>query len=919
MIIEKLNIKAFGKVKNLEINLEKGFNIIYGENEKGKSTIQNFIRVMLYGMTLNKKNLKDNDRKRFTPWSKEKPSGEIFIKNNEEEILIKREFGSTKREDVSLIIDNITGKEIKIDKISPGKDLMGISVNGFLKTLFISQLALGIYKDKDDEIIHKLSNLENLNHDDVSYQTAVKILEEYKKTWISQRKGGKLNDLREKLDSLNSEYIEAINLNKENIEDNIKLNETKNKKELIIKDLKALELYKKHIKKLKLKKEYKDIIKYLKKTKELKNVRGKVQEQLGDNNEKLNEEFLQKLCNEYYYYNELKIINDKLKEKYNFLLVEETELKFKLNEYQCFSTLDDDVDVKVKSLIEKRELLKKAFIQYEEIEKQTQEIQDELNKIKIKKDGFKSILSIRDKANDGLLIYEEKLRELKYFLSSNIIDYNVLDKEELINNKVKLYKIITILTLVLLIASGVATFIMSSMKPIITGIVTALLFWYSTLKGNKLSLEKNIINIEKNKQNKLNQINKEIEEIEQDLNEFASSVNAKDFKNMFLKIKEYDDLEINENNLKIKLENKILIGNNEEIKNNLIKNEKFIEFILKHTQSNDESDFLEKSNRYKVLANNYSNLKKELNEKEEVLNSQEVELNEKIKSIKYKLESLNKNHVALENIENEINDLWEKLKIKNSIEKELYQVENSYKLLLKDRDLEDIKNEIKEIAEIDFDENFENEEEIEQSYKVKNNELVQIEKQLKDIENLINNRFLGKRNAWEIMQDIIEIKEEILKGEEEVEILEIALENLKLSFKEVQKNFGPKLNKRVREIFKEITDEAYHDVKVGDDYGMMVRDNQSHELIDVQSLSNGCEDQLYFSLRIGLIDMLFNKNEIVPIILDESFVQYDNKRLEKVLNFLYDYSKHKQIILFTCQKREIDITNKFNNINVICL
>ncbi|WP_147590050.1 ATP-binding protein, partial [Clostridium polynesiense] len=46
MIIEKIRIKSFGKLKNKDLNLKPGINIIYGENEKGKSTIQGFIKVM---------------------------------------------------------------------------------------------------------------------------------------------------------------------------------------------------------------------------------------------------------------------------------------------------------------------------------------------------------------------------------------------------------------------------------------------------------------------------------------------------------------------------------------------------------------------------------------------------------------------------------------------------------------------------------------------------------------------------------------------------------------------------------------------------------------------------------------------------------------------------------------------------------
>ena len=73
MIINKLNIISFGGLKDKVIELNDNINLIYGENEKGKSTIQNFIRIWLYGMNSKRtKDIKSNDRLRFMPLSGEK-------------------------------------------------------------------------------------------------------------------------------------------------------------------------------------------------------------------------------------------------------------------------------------------------------------------------------------------------------------------------------------------------------------------------------------------------------------------------------------------------------------------------------------------------------------------------------------------------------------------------------------------------------------------------------------------------------------------------------------------------------------------------------------------------------------------------------------------------------------------------------
>ena len=50
MKILEVLLVHFGKFQNKRIRLEDGINIIYGENESGKSTIHTFIRGMLFGM-----------------------------------------------------------------------------------------------------------------------------------------------------------------------------------------------------------------------------------------------------------------------------------------------------------------------------------------------------------------------------------------------------------------------------------------------------------------------------------------------------------------------------------------------------------------------------------------------------------------------------------------------------------------------------------------------------------------------------------------------------------------------------------------------------------------------------------------------------------------------------------------------------
>ena len=50
MILNKLLLKSFGKFQNREIVLKEGINVVYGENESGKSTMHTFLRAMFFGL-----------------------------------------------------------------------------------------------------------------------------------------------------------------------------------------------------------------------------------------------------------------------------------------------------------------------------------------------------------------------------------------------------------------------------------------------------------------------------------------------------------------------------------------------------------------------------------------------------------------------------------------------------------------------------------------------------------------------------------------------------------------------------------------------------------------------------------------------------------------------------------------------------
>ncbi len=68
MQINEAKIFNFGKLQNCSFQFAPGINVIYGENEAGKSTLLAFLKGMLFGMEKGRGKASDNPYRRYEPW-----------------------------------------------------------------------------------------------------------------------------------------------------------------------------------------------------------------------------------------------------------------------------------------------------------------------------------------------------------------------------------------------------------------------------------------------------------------------------------------------------------------------------------------------------------------------------------------------------------------------------------------------------------------------------------------------------------------------------------------------------------------------------------------------------------------------------------------------------------------------------------
>lgn len=127
-----------------------------------------------------------------------------------------------------------------------------------------------------------------------------------------------------------------------------------------------------------------------------------------------------------------------------------------------------------------------------------------------------------------------------------------------------------------------------------------------------------------------------------------------------------------------------------------------------------------------------------------------------------------------------------------------------------------------------------------------------------------------------------------------------ALEALQDSFAELRGSYGSALEKRAGRIFSRLTRGAYGSVLITKAFDMSVEENGRFGSREAEYLSSGAADQAYLSLRLALSSMIFETSGALPIFLDDSLAQYDDRRAEAAAGFLKEYSADGQVIMFTC-------------------
>ena len=158
---------------------------------------------------------------------------------------------------------------------------------------------------------------------------------------------------------------------------------------------------------------------------------------------------------------------------------------------------------------------------------------------------------------------------------------------------------------------------------------------------------------------------------------------------------------------------------------------------------------------------------------------------------------------------------------------------------------------------------------------------------------------LGQSDA--LTRELAQVNARIEKLESYYAATVLAMETLEEATTELQRRFAPQISGRAQALFAQLTGGRYDRLQLTQDFCLQAGAVGENTLADSKFRSDGTVDQLYLALRLAVAEALTPN---APLVLDDALVRFDDTRLAQAMEILKQTANEKQVIVFTCQKRE---------------
>lgn len=944
--LQQLELEGFGKfAKKTKFDFSEGINFINGLNEAGKSTILEAILASLFKYTTKK-------IEPYFSWQ----NGDVcrlklsYINDNNESFQIISDYKNDKKK--LLKINKSSTSEISTKKTTihnKVKEHFGFNEQKvFENTTFIRQSQMAILA-KRDETVNKLKDMVEEVLVGTAEASATKSLKNLRKSVRAFNK--ELDQLKKKREQIAQELQDVEEKNSDVAKDSQeykKVSEELPKKEKELKELQ--ERKEKFDKKEELEKEQNNlnekidelnraIININSEINEREKLKDKLKNYKGFDS--LSENDFSRIKNIFDELSNYNSKNQRLKKAISMVQDYQSKndtLNEELKEYKGYDTISkndfsriNEIIKELDSLNVKNESLDKALSVVKDYKEKNKKLQQEMQK-------YKGYDSIDEKTFQEIKSLIEQIKEIDTYIVAH--NKSGIKKETTIEKIDPLYVILFIIGLLFSI--------------VLIGIPLAI-YSYKKMKKQEV-IEETDEDARKKIQEFGTQRNKLMEKLTdlvKEIKDFDRS-NFSDNYSRYLKIKDSldnnlkyaydfiqktlseDDLEnlTEENDLNKLYEN--LESRKNDISENINELQDELDNITKHIKNFDRNTFSDNYREYKKIKDHIEgNRRNAIEFVQKTLSDDDIkEVSKEISVEELKALILNEEDKADKNTKKLNDELKEITKhIKNFEPDEFIDSYNEYMSIKKEINAHTntihtlVKNELEEsnITENE-DENIKNVEYkktnlSDEQRKVQNNlkeyklinitdkEIKQLDELRKEVKDLNDKKIKLETNAKnhkKYVKDPEDLKEQLDKVDSDIEELQdkseehqLAADFLERAEQEVQQKFTPAIQGKSKPILKKITNDKYSDISINEEnMNISIKAPEINDYVSVDLLSQGAKDQVYFTIRTAMTDLLSGDINI-PLIFDDPFHNFDDIRLKETIDAIKEIAQKKQIILIS--------------------
>ncbi|MGP0565205.1 MULTISPECIES: AAA family ATPase [unclassified Nitrospina] len=128
----------------------------------------------------------------------------------------------------------------------------------------------------------------------------------------------------------------------------------------------------------------------------------------------------------------------------------------------------------------------------------------------------------------------------------------------------------------------------------------------------------------------------------------------------------------------------------------------------------------------------------------------------------------------------------------------------------------------------------------------------------------------------------------------------LTLSMLDRSLKTYQETHQPAVYRAASDWFGRITGGAYEAVRYQMESDVVDVRTASGDFKPVEHLSRGTREQLYLALRLALIQEYEKESEPLPVLMDDVWVNFDDARRDRFVEVLVEFAKDRQVIVLSC-------------------